>query len=236
MAGLPEVAAAKFETAAVTTSAARAAPAAIAPMTSGAKAEYPRRLLPHQLALKPDAVRTARHESAFDEPARSGREDPIEYGVWWHETMEFMPWAGPGPARQGYLEKAVAVAAKKGFAERAAQEIGLLQAGELWGGLTSGRWNSLAELSIVAPLGDAGWVDGVIDLVAEDAATGELMVLDWKTNCRREGEEVGVLLKRLIDEYRPQLEAYGACLAQFFPQRRVRLGIYASSAGQWGSL
>lgn len=236
LAALPQVASVKFEVPVIASLPAEATPAGITPALSGAKVAHPRRVLPHQLAQKPDAVRTARHESAFDEPTPAGREDPIEYGVWWHETMEFMPWAGPAPVRQAHLKSALTIAAKKGFDGRAAQEIGLLQAGELWQILISGRWSSLAELSVVAPLGYAGWVDGVIDLVAEDATTGELVVLDWKTNRLREGEEGGELLKRLREEYRPQLEAYGACLGQFFPKRRVRLGIYASGTGQWCSL
>lgn len=237
LAAWPQAVAAKFEVPAAPPATADTTPAGITPAPAGEmRVKFPQRVLPHQLAEKPDVVRTARHESAFDEPAPAGREDPVEYGVWWHETMEFMPWAGPETARQAHLKSALSLAAGKGFGERAAREIGLLQAGELWSRLISRHWSSLAELSVVAPLGEAGWVDGVIDLVAEDAAAGELVVLDWKTNRPREGEEGGALLKRLAEEYRPQLEAYGACLGRFFPKRRIRLGIYASGTGQWCTL
>ncbi len=195
--------------------------------------DYPRRLLPHQLAHQPDVVRRARHESGEDEPAPAGREDPIEYGLWWHETMEFLPWRGDEAKVNAYLRAALTVAEKRGFARRGEGELGLLRASGLWRELRSPRWQSFAELSVVAPLGQAGWVDGIIDFVAHDAVAGEVRVIDWKTNHRRPQEENHALLERLVAEYRPQLEAYGTCLGQFFPQAEIKLGVYATGAGDW---
>ncbi|HWA25610.1 MAG TPA: UvrD-helicase domain-containing protein [Lacunisphaera sp.] len=197
---------------------------------------FPRRLLPHQLAMKPDAVRNARHESAETEPVGKDREDPIDYGVWWHETMEFLPWRGREGDIEAYLENALAVAAKQGFAKRGGTELDLLRASGLWRELRGARWQILSELSVVAPLGDVGWIDGVIDLVAQDVVTGEFLIIDWKTNRRGAAEDENALLDRLLREYRPQLEAYGTCLARLFPVGRIRLGLYASVTGQWRAL
>jgi len=236
LSGLPPVAAAQFEVPATVPELAAAAPGEVAPAPAGGPVDFPRRVLPHQLARQPDLVRTARHEAAIDEPVPAGRSgDPVEYGIWWHETMEFIPWGGSEPARRTYLQSSLAVAAKKGFAGRAAQEIGLLETSDLWRMLSAGRWTCLAELSVMAPLGESGWVDGVIDLVAQ-SEEGEILVLDWKTNRRHEGEEGGRLLERLLEEYGPQLEAYGASLGRFFPKQQVRLAIYASATGQWRCL
>ena len=58
-----------------------------------------------------------------------------------------------------------------------------------------------------------------------------MRVIDWKTNRPRAGEDAGALLHRLGEEYRPQLEAYGACVAGFFPGCAVSLELYASAAG-----
>jgi ATP-dependent helicase/nuclease subunit A len=192
---------------------------------------FPRRILPHQLAQKPDLVRMARHESAVDEAGMDAREDPLEYGVWWHETVEFVPWSGPAKQREEYLRAALQAAGRRGFAERGAREIELLQKSGLWAEFTSGDWEIFAELSVMAPLGAGEWVDGVIDLVAQKRTTGELLVVDWKTNQRRMGEGDQPLLERLAGEYRPQLQAYANCLAGFFPQQRISWSVYSTSAG-----
>ena len=190
-----------------------------------------RRILPHQLARKPDGVRSARHESAAEEMTGDVREDPIEYGTWWHETVEFLPWGGPESDRSRHLASALETARRRGFEVRAGRELGLLRASNLWRQLTSGDWQIFAELGVVAPLGGSEWVDGVIDLVAQKADTGELLVVDWKTNRRRAGETEKELLERLASEYRPQLQAYAQCLDRFFPGRSLTWGIYATEVG-----
>ena len=192
---------------------------------------FPQRVLPHQLAHKPDLARLARHESAVDEPAIDAREDPLEYGVWWHETVEFLPWFGLDTERDEYLRRAVEGAARKGFEERARAELALLQRSNLWAEFTSGGWEIFAELSVIAPLGTNEWVDGVIDLVALKRTTGELLVVDWKTNQRRAGEDDESLAARLGQEYSPQLRAYSDCLSGFFPQQRVSWMVYSTAAG-----
>lgn len=209
--------------------------AAARPILSSGPTSFPARLLPHQLAKKPDVVRAMRHEAALDEPAPTGTEDPIEYGLWWHETLEFLPWQAKTPELAAYLDAARERADKQGFAQRAEREIGLLQGSGLWTELRSGRWRIFSELSVVAPLGESGWVDGIIDLVAQDVVGGETLVIDWKTNQRRKGEAAEALLERLLDEYRPQLAAYGTCLRQFFPRQAIKLGVYATGLGDWRS-
>ena len=60
-------------------------------------APMPKRVLPHQLAEHvADRVRGMRHESSGEmvASARSDGDEAIDYGLWWHETMEFMPWGG----------------------------------------------------------------------------------------------------------------------------------------------
>ncbi|MBI2814838.1 MAG: UvrD-helicase domain-containing protein [Opitutae bacterium] len=194
---------------------------------------WPARLLPHQLAHKPDLAREARHESALAFQAPGSREDPVAYGLWWHETMEFLPWRGNEAEMNVYMEAAVAAADRQGFAQRARRELGLFQASGLWRELRSMTGNIFTELSVVAPLDKVGWVDGVVDLVAESATAEELWVIDWKSNQLRRGETPDELLLRLLTEYRPQLLAYGACLGRFFPSRRIKTGIYSTTSGAW---
>ena len=191
----------------------------------------PRRLLPHQLAHAPDAVREARHESGLDEPAGWGGDDPIAYGLWWHETMEFIPWDADDAAVAAHGEAALRKAEPQGFRARAADEWARLLASAAWPVLRDRRWTRRAEIGIFAPLRTDAWIDGVIDLVLHDPVAKELWVLDWKTNRRRAGEADEALLARLVAEYTPQLAAYGGCLAGFFPDCRVRRVIFSSVAG-----
>ena len=92
-------------------------------------------------------------------------------------------------------------------------------------------WKLASEIGIFAPLRPGAWSDGVIDLVLHDAVAREIWVLDWKTNRRRPGETDAALLARLVEEYTPQLSAYGECLAGFFPGCRVRQLVFSSVAG-----
>jgi ATP-dependent helicase/nuclease subunit A len=197
-----------------------------------ARPPLPARLLPHQLAHHPDAVRTTRHESALDEPAfGTPGDDPIDYGRWWHETMEFLPWDGCEAEMEAYLVGALSRARQAGLGRRAEDEIAQLRAGDFFRGLRGTAGRRLAELAVFAPLRPEAWVDGVIDLVVHDEATQVVRVIDWKTNRPRSGEDAGALLQRLGEDYRPQLEAYGACVAGFFPACTVRLELYASAVG-----
>ena len=197
-------------------------------------ADLPARLLPHQLAHAPDEVRRARHESGLDEPpAAGGVEDPIQYGLWWHETMESLPWSEDDKTVADYGRRALESAAAQGFRPRAEDEWSRLRASAAWLVLRETRWTRLAEIGIFAPLRPEAWIDGVIDLVLHDAAAGEIWVLDWKTNRRRSGETDEALLARLVEEYAPQLSAYGECLAGFFPGCRVRRLVFSSVVGAW---
>ena len=195
---------------------------------------FPQRILPHQLAGQPDAVRTALHESGSEQAVASGGAgDSLAYGTWWHQTMEFLEWGGRTEAQADYFRRAVSRAAELGMAARAEQELALLRDSGAWRELTAFRWQVQTEVSLVAPLRDGAWVDGVVDLVAHDAAAGEILVVDWKTNHLRPGEKDAGLLARLRTEYEAQLEAYRTCLAPFFPGQRVRLALYATAVGKW---
>ena len=210
-----------------------ASPPAIAPIVSSL-ASLPTRLLPHELAHARDDVRMARHELGADEGLEwSGTDDPIPYGLWWHETMELLPWTEDDAAVTTYGDQAIRGAAAQGFEGRASEEWARFSSSAAWKELRSKRWSRLTEIGIFAPLHAGAWIDGVIDLVLHDPAAGELWVLDWKTNRRREGETDVALLERLVAEYTPQLAAYSQCLGGFFPSCRIRSLVFSSAAGLW---
>jgi ATP-dependent exoDNAse (exonuclease V) beta subunit len=194
----------------------------------------PDRVLPHQLAHRHDLARMARHESAVDGPAPARSSDEaIDYGLWWHETMEFLPWLGDEAEIVAHERKALAAAEAAGFRPRAELEWMRFRASEAWVILRAARWTRLAELGIFAPLKAGTWIDGVIDLVLHDGEANELWIIDWKTNRRRVGENDEVLLARLVEEYTPQLTAYANCAAEFFPGAAVKALVFSTAAGKW---
>ncbi len=194
----------------------------------------PTRVLPHQLAEKaPDRVRGARHEaSAEDLFARRDGDEAIDYGLWWHETMEFWPWGDTREKADAAQASALARAAVEGFEERGRAELERLRASEIWSELNAARWTRLAELAVFAPLTETAWMDGVVDFVLHDAEARAIWIFDWKTNRRRLGESDEAMAARLVAEYRPQLEAYGRAAREFFPGHTLRLFVYATALGQ----
>jgi ATP-dependent exoDNAse (exonuclease V) beta subunit len=209
-------------------------PTEAAPAPSPAPA-FPRRILPHELAGSPDLARTFLHEASIDSPApvRESEADPLEYGIWWHETLEFMPWAGDAAAVGAHGEASLARASAMGFGQRGREELERLLASEPWRLIRQQRWARLAEAGIFAPLAPGEWIDGVIDLVLHDPGANEVWIVDWKTNRRRAGEGDEALLGRLADEYRGQLSAYGSSAEGFFKGCRMSLWVYSTVAGRW---
>jgi ATP-dependent helicase/nuclease subunit A len=210
-------------------------PLAVAAIFEGvAQPLLPARLLPHELAKHQDEVRSARHESGeIRATAAVLGDEAIDYGLWWHETMEFLPWTEDVEAVRRYREETMAAAKSKGFHVRGAEEWDRLLLGPAWPTLRDDRWTRMAELGIFAPLRRGAWIDGVIDLVLHDDAKKELWIVDWKTNRRRRGESNDALLERLVAEYAPQLRAYGECAAALFPGVRTKLLVYSTAAGTW---
>lgn len=198
---------------------------------------FPPRILPHQLAAHPDLPRSARHESSLDVPVPPrDSADPLEYGIWWHETLEFMPWAADLAAVEAHGDACLARARELGFEVRGREEWNRFLGSEPWRLIRDPRWTRLAEVGVFAPLASEGWIDGVIDLVLHDPAAGELWIVDWKTNRRGAGEDDPALLGRLVSDYRRQLQAYGACASGAFPGIPTRLWVYSTVAGEWSAI
>jgi ATP-dependent exoDNAse (exonuclease V) beta subunit len=200
----------------------------------GRAPDFPKRILPHALAGSTDLARFARDEPVLD-PALQAKDgtDPLDYGKWWHTTLEFLPWTAGADVIEVHGNGRLAEADAKRFGPRARGEWERFLASEPWGLMRGQRWSRLAESGIFAPYGTEGWIDGVIDLALHDPAANELWIVDWKTNQRAAQEDDQALLGRLASEYRGQLSAYGTCASAFFPGAAVALWIYSTVAGKW---
>jgi ATP-dependent helicase/nuclease subunit A len=70
-------------------------------------------------------------------------------------------------------------------------------------------------------------VEGLIDLVVIDEATGRCLLIDWKTNRVRKGEE-----EKLRRRYRPQIAAYWKAVGEITGYE-VEAGIFATATGEF---
>jgi ATP-dependent helicase/nuclease subunit A len=205
-------------------------------------ASDPARTLPHRLAHSPDTVRDyldavsgdePRHVfPAFAAPSPLVEVDPLVYGVWWHETMEHLPWHGSAADVETHLAAALAKAEVGGFAPRAREELGRLCTSPMWSELRSAGCRVRTELPVFLPMdGGRAWVDGVVDLVAE-TPSGEVWLVDWKTNRHLAGESDESLLARLLVEYAPQLRAYREILRPVFAERTIITWLVSTASGR----
>jgi ATP-dependent exoDNAse (exonuclease V) beta subunit len=193
----------------------------------------PVRRLPHELAKERDQIRAVRHEAVLDEPQLpADPSDPIDYGIWWHETMEFLPWRADRISVDEFLEARVAIARLEGFEERGQEELSRFLSSELWNWLRDPGLVHHVEIPVFASGEPGEWIDGVLDLLCLEKDTDEITVIDWKTNRRRRGESEGAFLDRLSATYRPQLMAYATAIVQALGGGDPALKLYSTVCGK----
>jgi ATP-dependent helicase/nuclease subunit A len=191
--------------------------------------ECPTRRLPHELANAKDQVRAARHEAVLDEPTpHADSSDPIDYGIWWHETMELFPWRADQKRVDEFVQSRVTIAGRDGFAERGQEELFRFLASELWDWLRDPGLVHHTEIPVFAPGKSGEWIDGVLDMLCVKDGMNELTVIDWKTNRPRPGEPEGSFLDWLGSTYRAQLSAYARAIARAIGGEKPALKVYST--------
>ncbi len=188
-------------------------------------AARPRRVLPHELAHVAEE-RIAAPGGADVEPITGWETGGIDYGNWWHQTMEACPW-GRVDHIDAWKKQSLATV-PPAMAERGGAEIQALVMGAFWGELWKRGEHFHAELPFSHPDGQGRWIEGVMDLVVTDR-DGGLWVVDWKTNRPRTGEDIHVSLR---GQYAPQLEAYAAALQAASGREVTRRLLVSTSTGE----
>lgn len=186
---------------------------------AGRSALIPRHVLPHELGHNVEIALPP------GEPATTT--GGVEYGTWWHETMERYPWQQDETARAGYLQKAAANASSAVFGERAARELGLVAA--FCDELVQHGTNFLTEMPFSHPCSELEWMEGVIDLIV--VSDDGLWIVDWKTDRRIVGEDEADFRSRLKQTHSPQLEAYAEMLKTGMRRPVSRQVIYSTELG-----
>lgn len=162
--------------------------------------QYIKRLLPHELVHSKDEAEAAtieepvREELALSFPRRLA----IDYGIWWHEFVEEIPWKEPVEKWDGLFESHHRYCS---LPDRASGEWRLFRQSALCERLAGYDAEFHAEYPIFYVAGIDEVIEGVVDLLIK--LEDSWILLDWKTDRIRPGE-----LSVLAERYRPQLSAY----------------------------
>jgi ATP-dependent helicase/nuclease subunit A len=181
--------------------------------------DVPDLIRPHRLAKDDEIV-----ENQFTE-------DPAAYtyGRWWHLWIEKFPWNASKDEQNAYT---ASIEANLPFADRARKETAMfLNSAALVELLGVARWHR-SEVTFSFPENQYQWIEGVIDLVV-CTGSGELWIIDWKTNQIPAETAVDDFAVDLGRKYLPQLEAYRKVIERGFQKPVARLLIYSTVLGRF---
>ena len=162
--------------------------------------------------------------------SRSTADTPATlYGSWWHSLFQKMPWHSGIEAADAIFQQRVISSPDK---RRSTAEWKLvresLRGGSILSRFLSGAGTRAhAEFPFVWSVDRHACVEGVIDLLVIDNASGRCLLVDWKTNRIRKGEE-----ENLRQRYRPQVAAYWKSVREI-TKLQVEAGIFATATGQF---
>jgi ATP-dependent helicase/nuclease subunit A len=167
-----------------------------------------------------------------------------QYGIWWHEFVQQIPWNANQAAWDDIFKTALVNSPDR---NRSTNEwkilretissltefaIGICDSNAitcvempfLWGinGSSSPRDESVR---LTDRIGGNKCLEGVVDLAYFDNAKKRCFILDWKTN-----QITPKSIDRLRDHYRPQLAAYWKAVSEI-AKLEIEAAIYSTAAG-----
>jgi len=189
---------------------------------------FPRRLLPHTLA---------KHH-AFEEPEFRHEPDPewrvrkfsaktTDYGTWWHETIQKIPWKDD---RKMWNHVFQAGLASSPDAERGEKEWTMFLKSDLAQKLMQVDLIIHVEMPFLCRQDEIHCMEGFVDLAALDPRSNQWLVLDWKTNRITPAE-----VDSLAEIYSLQVRAYVEAIKKL-TDLPAKGSLYSTATGQWVSL
>jgi ATP-dependent exoDNAse (exonuclease V) beta subunit len=150
------------------------------------------------------------------------------YGSWWHTLFQHFPWSG---RQQEWQTAFAALQSSSPDPARSAREWKLFANTSPDSALAK----FLARPSIVTHtefpflwrMNDRSCVEGIIDLFLVDLGASQCLLVDWKTNRIKKGEE-----EDLRTRYRPQIAAYWKALRKI-TGLEVEAEIFATATGKF---
>lgn len=172
--------------------------------------KIPRRTLPHTLAkedyLPLDQITIDPASETSLPPVLPGG---VEYGIWWHSTLEKFPWKSPRSIQEHYLDQAILALEHHPHQERGTLELNAFRQSEALRQILTAGDIFLIEAPFLHPLAPQSWLDGVIDLIViSHAKNPQAWIIDWKTNRPTRNQPEASTLRELASHYAAQLDAY----------------------------
>jgi ATP-dependent exoDNAse (exonuclease V) beta subunit len=152
------------------------------------------------------------------------------YGTWWHGFIEHIDWRANATDWDATFTNALADSPDPELSKR---EWALLR-GQLTNCSALGRLLTApgvvahAEMPFLWAMSERECLEGIIDLAIFDPATGNWLIVDWKTNRTSTGE-----LPHLHAHYLPQLSAYWKAVSEMLGAPIVSAGLYSTATGEW---
>jgi ATP-dependent exoDNAse (exonuclease V) beta subunit len=151
------------------------------------------------------------------------------YGSWWHSLFQQISWRAGVEAAGAIFKRHLANSPDQ---ERSVKEWKLVRE-NLFGDsmlsrfLTNDRAHAHVEFPFMWSLDSQACVEGLIDLVIIDDFAGRCLLIDWKTNRVRKGDE-----ENLRGRYRPQIAAYWKAVREI-TKHEVQAAIFATATGEF---
>jgi ATP-dependent exoDNAse (exonuclease V) beta subunit len=148
------------------------------------------------------------------------------YGSWWHTLFQHFPWTGEPEQWQTAFAAMLSCSPDP---DRSAREWKLFAKAAPNSALADllSRPTILIhpEFPFLWRIDDRNCLEGMIDLLVIDPATGRALLIDWKTNriSRREQDA-------LRERYRPQIAAYWKAVSEI-TKLEVEATIFATATG-----
>ncbi|WOO41916.1 UvrD-helicase domain-containing protein [Rubellicoccus peritrichatus] len=157
-------------------------------------------------------------EPDYPEVSRGGP-GGADYGNWWHDAMEVLPWEQPMAEWKAFLNERLSICP---FPERGQSEIDCFIESEIAQKLSQAEVVR-TEIPIVWRANESTVYDGSIDLAAM-TSKGKWLLVDWKTD--RVGNDPAA---ELLASYGPQLAAYRDAVTGIFATPEAML--YSTRTG-----
>jgi ATP-dependent exoDNAse (exonuclease V) beta subunit len=200
-------------------------PAKIEGLTSRELSRAAKRAAAFTIKIAPSAFDVAPIEYR---PMQSQLESPATlYGHWWHRFFQRMDWkAGPDAAERLFAAHLAAAPEPKTAArDWIAIRDNLFRATPIALYLDAPAAIFHREFPFGWRPNDSSVIEGFIDLLVLDHAAERCLLLDWKTNRIKPGDE-----DKLRDRYRRQITAYWKAVREL-TKYKVQAAIFATATG-----
>jgi ATP-dependent exoDNAse (exonuclease V) beta subunit len=193
--------------------------------------QFPRRLLPSSFSPTTQTVETTGadkwKETETEFRATTVPSIATQYGIWWHEFIQQIPWNADPADWKNIFEIALPNSPDR---NRSAKEWKILKQNissltEFAPGICDSSAITRVEMPFLWGINDRRCLEGVVDLAQFDTRKKKCFILDWKTN-----QITPDKIDRLRDHYRPQLSAYWKALSETTGMD-VAAAIYSTAAG-----